>query len=178
MDDRGDCPVEDVPVTTLSDHRCHLGEGASYDPASDTAWWFDILERRLFEAHLGTGAMASHALPVMASALAMIDDRHQLLAAEDGLYVRVIADGRMTLHTPIEPDGPTRANDARVHPCGTYWTSTMGLQAEPGAGAIYALHRGVLTKLFAGITIPNAICFAPDGATAISRTRTPTSSLA
>ncbi|MET0967838.1 MAG: SMP-30/gluconolactonase/LRE family protein [Tardiphaga sp.] len=154
-----------MPVTILSEHRCHLGEGANYDAATDTAWWFDILERRLFEANLGTGAVASHALPVMASALAMIDDNHQLLAAEDGLHIRTIADGRMTPHTPIEADRPTRSNDARVHPCGTLWTSTMGLNAEPRAGAIYALHRGVLTKLFTGITIPNAICFSPDGTT-------------
>ena len=29
---------------------------------TDTAWWFDILERRLFEAHLGSGAISVHAL--------------------------------------------------------------------------------------------------------------------
>jgi sugar lactone lactonase YvrE len=44
-----------VPTTILSAHRCHLGEGANYDAGRDTAWWFDILERRLFEAHLGNG---------------------------------------------------------------------------------------------------------------------------
>jgi sugar lactone lactonase YvrE len=34
-----------------------------------------------------------------------------------------------------------------------------------GAGAIFALHRGELKRLFTGLTIPNAICFSPDGAT-------------
>ena len=40
----------------------------------------------------------------------------------------------------------------------------MGRKAEAGAGAIYALHRGEISRLFAGVTIPNAICFSPDGA--------------
>jgi sugar lactone lactonase YvrE len=44
-----DAPVEDVPVGVLGEARCHLGEGPAYDAASDTAWWFDILEKRLRE---------------------------------------------------------------------------------------------------------------------------------
>src|SRR5262249_35440015 len=103
----------------------------------------------------------------MASALARIDAARQLIAAEDGLYVRTIADGAMTLYRPLEADNPlTRSNDARVHPSGTFWIGTMGRQAQPRAGAIYALHRGEIQRLFPGITIPNAICFSPDGATA------------
>jgi sugar lactone lactonase YvrE len=62
-------------------------------------------------------------------------------------------------------DGTTRSNESRAHPSGTFWTSIMGRNAEVGAGTIYALHRGELKRLFTGLTIPNAICFAPDGAT-------------
>lgn len=157
---------EDVPTMILSGARCHLGEGPTYDAASDTAWWFDILERRLFEARVASGEVVFHRLPVMASALAMIDDAHQLLVADDGLYVRSVSDGRLSRYLPLEADDPaTRSNDARVHPCGTFWIGTMGRNAERGAGAIYALHNGELIRLFADISIPNAICFAPDGAT-------------
>ncbi len=48
---------------------------------------------------------------------------------------------------------------------GTFWIGTMGRRAERGAGAIYALHRGEIVRLFPNISIPNAICFSPDGAT-------------
>lgn len=157
---------DEVVVSFVGEERCHLGEGPAYDAASDTAWWFDILERRLFEAKLGVGEVRAHALPVMASALAYVDDGCQLVVGEDGLYLRRIADGHLTLHTPIEAGNPAiRSNDARVHPSGTLWTSTMGRKAEAGAGAIHALHQGRLSRLFSGITIPNAICFSPDGAT-------------
>jgi sugar lactone lactonase len=157
--------MERVPTSILCDERCHLGEGPTYDAATDTAWWFDILEGRLFEARLGSGQIRIHRLGRMASALARIDAGRQLIVAEDGLYIRSISDGAMTLYCPLEADNPaTRSNDARVHPCGTFWIGTMGRTADARAGAIYALHRGAISRLFSDITIPNAICFSPDGA--------------
>lgn len=158
--------MEEVPTSVLSDHPCHLGEGPTYDATTDTAWWFDIREGRLFEAHLGSGAIRVHALGRMASALGRIDAERQLIVAEDGLYIRKLGDGAMTLLCPLEADNPaTRSNDARVHPSGTFWIGTMGRQAEPEAGAIYAYHRGKISTLFSRISIPNSICFSPDGAT-------------
>lgn len=155
---------EVVPTSILCAERCHLGEGATYDPASDTAWWFDILERRLFEAQLGSGRVRIHQLGKMASAMARIDAERQLIVAEDGLYIRFIGRGSMSLYRALEADNPaTRSNDARVHPSGTFWIGTMGRKAEPGAGAIYALHRSEILRLFPGVTIPNAICFSPNG---------------
>src|ERR1700722_5950712 len=147
---KGDC-MEEVGTTILCEQHCHLGEGCTYDAATDTAWWFDILERTLFQADLASGAVTSHALPLMASMLAFIDDHRQLLATENGLYVRDIADGRLTLLVPLEADNAaTRSNDGRVHPCGALWIGTMGRKAEKGAGTIYHFHRGELRRLCAG----------------------------
>jgi sugar lactone lactonase len=160
-----DALVESIAVRVLDEARCHLGEGPAYDVATDTAWWFDILEKRLHEMRLTDGAVRRHALPVMASALAFVDDARQFVAADDGLYVRTLRDGRLTLVAPLEADNPgTRSNDGRAHPSGTFWIGTMGRKAETGAGAIYAFRAGELTPLFTSITIPNAICFSPDGA--------------
>jgi sugar lactone lactonase len=159
--------MEEVRTTILSERHCLLGEGPTYDPATGTAWWFDILERTLFEADLASNKVTSHSLPVMASVLAVIDDRSQLLGTDNGLHVRDVASGRLTLHTPLEADNAaTRSNDGRSHPCGALWIGTMGRKAEKAMGAIYHFHRGELTRLYAGVTIPNAICFSPDGATA------------
>jgi sugar lactone lactonase YvrE len=156
--------IEHVPTSILSEEHCHLGEGATYEARTDTAWWFDILECKLFEARLSSGRIAVHRLGCMASALAYIDLARQLVVAEDGLYIRNIADGAMTLYCPLEADNSVnRSNDARVHPSGTFWIGTMGRKAEAKAGAIYALHRGAIQLLFPNISIPNAICFSPDG---------------
>jgi sugar lactone lactonase YvrE len=158
--------TDEVPTSVLCAEHCHLGEGPTYDVSTDTAWWFDIREGRLFEAHLGGGSIRIHALGRMASALGRIDAERQLVVAEDGCYIRTLSDGAMNLFCPLEADNPaTRSNDCRVHQSGTFWIGTMGRKAERELGAIYALHRGKISTLFPGISIPNSICFSPDGAT-------------
>jgi sugar lactone lactonase YvrE len=159
--------MSEVAVSILSDIACHLGEGPTYDPQSGKLFWFDIRGRKLLEKAMPDGAVIVHDLPEMASALGVIDAGRQLLVTETGLYVRDVGTGALKLHTPLEADNPaTRSNDSRVHPSGAFWIGTMGKAEEKGAGAIYRFFRGELRVLFPGITIPNSICFSPDGATA------------
>jgi sugar lactone lactonase YvrE len=153
--------------TTLDAPACLLGEGPTYDPHTGTAWWFDILGKRLMECAVATGEIKSHALPEMSSVLARVDADRQIIATETGLHLRTLKTGALELVTPIEAGNPvTRSNDGRVHQCGALWIGTMGKTAETGAGAIYHVARGTVTLLYPRITIPNAICFSPDGATA------------
>ncbi|MBB6466051.1 sugar lactone lactonase YvrE [Aminobacter lissarensis] len=156
-----------MAATILSDEACELGEGPTYDPATDTLYWFDILNSRLLEKKLSGGQTRIHQLDEMASAIATIDGERQLLLTETGLHVRDMASGKLTLHMSVEAaNASTRSNDARVHPCGALWFGTMGKTAEAGAGAIYWYFRGELRLLFPAISIPNSICFSPDGKTA------------
>jgi sugar lactone lactonase len=155
-----------VRISVLRDEPCELGEGATYHRASDTAWWFDILGRTLFEHRFATGETRTHALPFMGSQLSFVDEGRQLVAGDTGLHLRDVGDGSLTLLRALEEDRPgNRSNDGRTHPSGALWIGTMGRKAERGAGAIYWFRGGELRRLFAGVTIPNAICFSPDGAT-------------
>jgi sugar lactone lactonase YvrE len=150
----------------LSDVHDHLGEGPMYDPATDTAWWLNIIDSELVELQLGAGKRTVHALPCMASVIARVDGDRQVLATENGLYLRDIATGKLTLTTPVDDDRPDmRSNDGRVHPSGALWFGTMkkGQEGRKGAGSIYHVAGGVVTKLFPQISIPNGICFSPDG---------------
>lgn len=141
-----------------------LGEGPTYDPDTDTAWWFDISGRKLMERPLSADRTIAHQLPLMASAMAVIDDERQLLVAEDGLYVRATADGSLSLLQQLEADNEvTRSNDSRVHPCGAFWIGTMGKSAQLEHGSIYHFFRGEIRKIFSDITVTNSICFSADG---------------
>jgi len=151
----------------LSQVRCHLGEGPSYDPRTNTAWWVDILEARLFERPVSGSCKALvHVLPFQCSDIAAIDGGHQLLSAEDGLYVRAIRDGDIRMLCPLEEElKGNRSNDGRVHPCGALWIGTMDRDAAKGRGSIYHVAGTRVRRLFGGLTIPNGISFSPDGAT-------------
>lgn len=153
-------------VSVLSDYVCELGEGPSYDQATGTLYWFNIVHGQLLERGR-SGVTKAHDLGQMASAIAMVDDKRQLVFTETGLHLRDAATGKLTLHTPIEAENKgTRSNDARVHPCGAFWLGTMSKTHEKNAGAIYWFFKGELRKLYGGITVPNSIAFSEDGTVA------------
>jgi sugar lactone lactonase len=149
----------------LSQTVSELGEGPSYEQDTDTLWWFDIIGETLHERILASGQERHHALPMMASVVAPVDADRQLLATENGIFIRNRANGSLAAYCELEPGNTSnRSNDGRLHPSGSLWIGTMGKRAEQRAGAIYHVARGgVVTKLVSDITIPNGICFSPDG---------------
>jgi sugar lactone lactonase YvrE len=158
-------PIHDFKGKILSSAPCELGEGPSFDAETNTLWWFSIIEKQLHELDLNSGTETVHDLPVMASVIAEIDSARQLLASDQGIFIRDRATGDLTHHCHIEADKPgNRSNDGRLHPSGALWIGTMGRRAETGAGSIYHVAGKTVTKLFDAISIPNAICFSPDGA--------------
>lgn len=156
--------MSEIEVKALSSHRAELGEGASYDPQSDSLLWFDIVNGLLLQHPLAGNETIVHRIGQMASAVATIDHGRQLIFTETGFFVRDRLSGGLTLLAPLEADTPaTRSNDARVHPSGAFWAGTMGKKAETGAGAIYWFFKGEIRRLFDRISIPNSIAFSPDG---------------
>ncbi|KKX28381.1 SMP-30/gluconolactonase/LRE family protein [Rhizobium sp. LC145] len=157
-------PVHTFDGKILSSTLCNLGEGPSFDPDTDTLWWFDILGKTLHELDIASGEKRAHALPFMGSVLARIDSSRQLIASDEGLFIRDRATGALSPYVQLEIDKPgNRSNDGRTHPSGSLWIGTMSKRSETGAGAIYHVAGGVVTKLVENISIPNSICFSPDG---------------
>ncbi|WP_333713053.1 SMP-30/gluconolactonase/LRE family protein [Yoonia sp.] len=150
------------------DTQCKLGEGPLWHPLRGELFWFDILNRQL--------RTKDRLWPFedFVSAAGWVDEDTLLVASAKGLHRFSISMGTHEPVCPLEADNPvTRSNDGRADPRGGFWIGTMGIHADPGAGAIYRFYKGELRQLFAPITISNAICFAPDGATAYF-TDTPT----
>ena len=150
-------------TATICDTRpCELGEGAFWHPERQQLFWFDILSARLLSFD-GTGPLAWQ-FDEMHSAAGWIDRDTLLLASETGLWRFDIGSGLRERLVEIEAeDDRTRSNDGRADPHGGFWIGTMGKHAEPGAGAIYRYLDGKVTRLYDSISIPNAICFSPDG---------------
>lgn len=148
-------------MTPLNDIRCALGEGAFWHPERGEIFWFDITGRKLH------GLARCWALDEMTSAMGWLDHDHVLMATETRLAIFNLESGSLRTLCPLEAaNAVTRSNDGRADPQGGFWISTMGKRAEKGAGAIWRWYKGELRRLFAGITIPNAISFPPDGRTA------------
>ncbi len=145
---------------------CTLGEGPLWHPERQQLFWFDIIGKRLMtrsDAEPGAGPeewqFAEHC-----SAAGWIDRDRLLIASETALFRFNLATGMRHDLCALEADKPgNRSNDGRADPQGGFWIGTMGKAAEKGAGAVYRYHGGTLRRLYTGVTIPNAICFTPDG---------------
>ncbi|WP_108815436.1 SMP-30/gluconolactonase/LRE family protein [Loktanella sp. Alg231-35] len=152
----------------FDEKQCQLGEGPLWHPVRKELFWFDILGKRLH-------SKARHwDFDDYVSAAGWIDDNNLLVATSNAIRHLDLTTGNHGVVVPLEDDNPiTRSNDGRADPQGGFWIGTMGIEAEPKAGAIYRFYKGALRKLYADITISNAICFAPNGKTAYF-TDTPT----
>ena len=143
----------------FDDRKCELGEGALWHPVREQLFWFDILNRTL---HSQT---RSWTFPEYVSAAGWISADDLLVACDTGLFrLNLITGDREAVATAGTPE--TRSNDGRADRQGGFWFGTMGKKAEKGAGAIWRWYRGELRQLFPGVTIPNSICFTPDGTAA------------
>ncbi|WP_298436219.1 SMP-30/gluconolactonase/LRE family protein [uncultured Jannaschia sp.] len=144
------------------DRVCALGEGALWHPERQQLFWFDILAATL---HSRAGdTPLSWTFPEPVSAAGWIDRDTLMVAGATGFWQFDIPSGEIARLADLEADRPdTRSNDGRADPVGGFWIGTMGLGAEPGAGAIYRYFRGEVRRIVADITIPNSICFSPHG---------------
>ena len=138
---------------------CELGEGPLWHPLREQLFWFDILNRTL---HSQT---QSWAFPEVVSAAGWISEHELLIASESGLSRFNLVTGE-SVQVAQAGTSATRSNDGRADRQGGFWFGTMGKTAQKAAGAIWRWHRGELRQLFPGITIPNSICFTPDGSAA------------
>ena len=147
----------------LIEDLMELGEGPTYDAATGLLYWFDILGKTLCAFDVASGELSKHPLPFLGSVLAVVDEKRHLIASDQGLFLRDGMTGTLSAYATIEDKPQNRSNDGRVHPSGALWIGTMSRTAETGAGAIYHVAGTVVTKLFNAVSIPNGICFSPDG---------------
>lgn len=145
----------------FDDRVCTLGEGPLWHPERNQLYWFDILGNRLMSRN-ETGPQEWQ-FDENISAAGWMDDTTLLIASETALSTFDLSNGETTYVHGLEADNPaTRSNDGRADRWGGFWIGTMGKHAEPKAGAIYRFWKGELRKVVSNVSIPNAICFAPE----------------
>lgn len=149
----------------IFDNRaCELGEGALWHPVRRQVFWFDILGKRLHSVE--EGEARTWTFVEMVSAAGWVSRDVLLIAGERDLFLFDLETEEIETVAELEADDPgTRSNDGRADRQGGFWIGTMGKKggADVGRGAIWRWYRGELRRIFTGLTIPNSICFAPDG---------------
>lgn len=151
------------------DSRCELGEGPFWHPLLGRLFWFDILNQTLLSADADGHLVDRFTFKQPASAAGIIDKETLAIATAGALLRFDLASDTSSVIVPLEEDVPgNRTNDGRVNPAGGFWIGTMSRCGgqDVGAGAVYQYRAGELITVLDDITIPNSICFSPDGRTA------------
>lgn len=146
---------------------CELGEGAFWHPTRRQFFWFDILGQRLLSQD--RDGPREWRFPEMVSAAGWVSDEVLLIAGERDLFLFDLDSEEVETLVELEAHKrANRSNDGRADRQGGFWIGTMGKDpaTRAGKGAIYRFYRGELRLLFPGLSIPNSICFSPDGKTA------------
>lgn len=148
----------------LDSRACELGEGAFWHPLRRQFFWFDILGKKLHSVE--DGQPRTWTFVEMVSAAGWVSRDVLLIAGERDLFLFDLETEEIETVAELEADDPgTRSNDGRADRQGGFWIGTMGKRGgdDPGRGSIWRWYRGELRRLYPGLTIPNSICFSPDG---------------
>ena len=152
-------------VIELARCQCDLGEGIF--SLGEKLYWFDINTRYFYTFSPNRARLSSVELHEQFSAGASTDTNDFLFASETGLWLFDPIAQVLEKYKSVEENMPeTRSNDGRADYQGGFWFGTMGKKAESCRGSLYRLYKGEVFRLRTKLSIPNAICFAPDGQSA------------
>lgn len=143
-----------------------LGEGPLWKQSSQSIYWLDIINKKLFERSFAKNEISSWKLPYTATSIASdsSDPNILWLISEKALLYFNIASGecRDVISIPL-PKG-YRTNDGSVGPDGKYWFGTMMNQPQLNKGNIFSIDKDRIIKLeIEGIAIPNTFNWLNDG---------------
>ncbi len=141
-----------------------LGEGPVWDDREQRLWWVDITAGVVHRTDPATGADERFEPGGMVGAVGLRADGDPPVAASTEGFLDVVSG--LPVPMPALPLADrVRPNDAKPDPGGRFVVGSMGLDAEPGAGALHRVGPDGVVELRSGLTIANGIDWIDDGAT-------------
>lgn len=147
-----------------------LGEGVTWDHTASKVWWTDIQQRKLYRYDPETMQLEHWDTPERLCCFAPRENGQGLVAAfESGFAFYTPETAEFEWIVKLEADNPgTRFNDGRTDRNGRLWAATMveDKKAATYFGSLYCLNHDLsVTQTIGGLSIPNSLCWSPDGRT-------------
>ena len=147
----------------LYDTQATLGEGPIWDARTQTLYWLDILNKRIYaggdvlvelDEFIGCIAPRKHGGLVLTKRFSF-----WTLDQTQGEPASV----RTNLIAPLtdEPSN-NRFNDGKCDPRGRFLAGTMDMNETDPTGSLYSFDGKVVTKILGDITISNGMAWSPD----------------
>ena len=139
--------------------KATLGEGPAWDARTQTLFWVDVLEKRIY-----AGSKLFLQLDDFVGCLAPRKDGGLVIAQRFGFWTFEPESNRLlTLASPKGEPSNNRFNDGKCDAHGRFVAGTMDHNEQEASGALYSLSpEGRLKKLLKDVRISNGLAWSPD----------------
>jgi len=159
--------VDNLKISTLSEQRCHLGEGPLWDPVAAALYWVDSFGPSLYRNDFASGETQSWSLPgKTVGSIAVRAQGGLILAMDQGFYAFDPASGQTELIAqPLAGRNDLRLNDGKVDPFGGFVAGAMNIDYRQHEDcAMYRLSPELeVSEILYGFDCFNGPCFSADG---------------
>jgi len=146
-----------MKLDLLLDAKATLGEGPAWDSKTNTLYWVDILEKRIYS---GTRILAE--LDDLIGCLAPCKNGHLILGTRLGFADLNPDTGQLTNLASLAELVTNRVNDGKCDPAGRFLAGTMDMNEKDPNGALYSFDGKQVTRLLDGITVSNGLVWSVD----------------
>lgn len=141
----------------LMDAKATLGEGPAWDEKTQTLYWLDILEKRIYA---GTDLLAQ--LDDFIGCLAPRKNGNLILGKRASFVDFEPASLRQTVLASVSESATNRINDGKCDPAGRFIAGTMDMNEIDPSGSLYSFDGRQVTRLLDGIRISNGLAWSTD----------------
>jgi len=146
-----------MKLDLLLDAKATLGEGPAWDSKTNTLYWVDILEKRIYS---DTRILAE--LDDLVGCLAPCKNGHLILGTRLGFADLNPDTGQLTNLACLAEVPTNRINDGKCDPAGRFLAGTMDMNEKDPNGALYSFDGKQTTRLLDGITVSNGLAWSVD----------------
>lgn len=141
----------------LLDAKAALGEGPAWDEKTQTLYWVDILQRRIYA---GRELLAE--LDDFIGCLAPRRNGHLILGKRASFVDFDLDRSRQTVLYTLGESATNRVNDGKCDPAGRFIAGTMDMNEKDPTGSVYSFDGKSTQTLFRDVTISNGMAWSPD----------------
>jgi len=142
----------------LYDIKATLGEGPVWDSRTQTLYWLDIINRRIY----ANGDVFLEADETI-GCIAPRNNGGLILTKRFSFWTCESDSSQLTLLSALTDEPPNnRFNDGKCDPRGRFLAGTMDMGEKDPNGSLYSYDGRSTTKLLGNITISNGLTWSPD----------------
>lgn len=141
----------------ILDAKATLGEGPAWDAKTQTLYWLDIFEKRIY-----AGARILAELDDFVGCLAPRKNGNLLLGKRFSFADFEPATAQVTILASVSEPSENRFNDGKCDPAGRFLAGSMDMNEKDPTGALYSFDGKQVTRLLNGVTISNGLAWSVD----------------